>query len=362
MNRIELYSRVHRLRAKTCSGGSLTEILLRLKEIALSLDDKDTLVWIDYEMHSTEPFYYPIKSALESRDLKISEDVRTQYKNTIEFIGKDLSHRFVLPTFKFRMPKYVNRSNVVPLSELEIAYSKMRIPYYCSSPINVLEESREDGMIVQFPHDEMDKFFNDVSDERFRAYAVNLDLYISPNDIKSILGGVRYKLVDYFDKILRDQPLNLIDVFYQSMEHAYDDVRKIFPRMVGEFEMIHLNIVQDKPENYSVVASACRRILKRFIDAERPPRKREVSPDNHKLAEGFELNRIKEYIEEKIVGTSEEKLLERHFDYLKEIYGLASKGDKKSITRHEAELCSIHTFLFLTEMIRLRNIDNLDGN
>jgi hypothetical protein len=108
---------------------------------------------------------------------------------------------------------------------------------------------------------------------------------------------------------------------------------------------------------HGTCSAACRRVLKKFADTEYPS-STGTTLNGHPLADDKSKNRILEWVKETTKGTSQAGLVSAHIDllskYLDSLYSLASKGDKNPITRYEAELCSIHTYFMMAELIRIK--------
>nr|MDO8100093.1 hypothetical protein [Candidatus Njordarchaeota archaeon] len=341
-NRVKLSNEVVELRAKTLGGAPLVEMLIRGKTIAKSLRNQEMIRWIESETNTTEGTYYTVNNRTRGEMNKLAPYRAVRAKHSFPPFSDIDSYQF---------PKIRGLCNF---------FLNQRPPYFCTTPVGILEENQESGVEVSLPNEYRERILAGADGQN--KSIVNFvfsysSLIIPPDSIRGILDGVKGKLVDYLDKIIQDRPMNIIDVFYQSMDHLYNDVKKLYPDIIGEFETIHTNIVQNKPESFSNVASACRRILKKFADAESPPKK-EATPNGHELTEGHEKNRIIEWIKVKITGTTQTELVSAHLEllakYINSVYGLASKGDKNPITKYEAELCSIHTYFIIAELIRIK--------
>ena len=124
----------------------------------------------------------------------------------------------------------------------------------------------------------------------------------------------------------------------------------------NELQSIYNNLNGQSSTEWSNAAHSCRRVLKLLADKVYPAREEQYKDKKGKLRDIKEddyINRLLSFIEQnkkEVVIISEVGVLA---SYLDAIIELAGKGEHAKISRYEAEQIAVHTYLIMSEVIKL---------
>jgi len=158
------------------------------------------------------------------------------------------------------------------------------------------------------------------------------------------------------------------DIFEEAREDVDSFVRAYCPKAAEQLIAINERLREDLSESRSVALTSCRRLLMSVADslfpAQSEPWKdakgklRKVGPDEYK-------NRLVAYIENRISSDSSFSIIATEIEHLAArldaVYEKASKGVHADVSRDEARLAVIQTYLFIGEVVRLSKVAESKG-
>jgi len=181
------------------------------------------------------------------------------------------------------------------------------------------------------------------------------------NQIKIIIIGVRKRIGEFLDKTILELEYGRIP------EHIFENIRKEVdhklvsscPNAIEKLKVTYERIGSSQnPEDWSHVATSCRRIINDVADVVFPPQPRPTTGTNgkkHRLDENAYINRIITGIRMRASSRSEISFLTSMINYvdkfLHEIQGYASKGDHATFAKTDAVRCVVYTYLLLGDIL-----------
>lgn len=153
------------------------------------------------------------------------------------------------------------------------------------------------------------------------------------------------------DGLLSRQAPDALDMFNAAFRRLRDAVGR--------------DSAADASEELSQALTSCRRILKEVVDVVQPvdPVKPK-SDDGHDLTDDKYMNRLVEFLKQKVESATFRGALVRSGESLFERYGstdnLASKGVHAKVMAEEAEFCALHTYLMAGEVLLLADAASAD--
>lgn len=176
----------------------------------------------------------------------------------------------------------------------------------------------------------------------------------------NLLSSVKDRCLKFLiDTITQIQYSGTVNSLIENIQKEVDTkITKINPEINSEIQSISNNVHSEDPVELSKAAHSCRRILKLLAD-EVLPAQDEPYLDNegnsHELKDNNYMNRLLTFIDknqsDKLIK-SEIKYLASYFDNLIE---LAGKGEHSKISKFETEQTAIHTYLIISEVLRVMN-------
>lgn len=147
------------------------------------------------------------------------------------------------------------------------------------------------------------------------------------------------------------------DIFEEARKRVDNFVRSYAPKAAEQIVAMNERMADDSPESYSHALTTCRRLLLTIADAMYPARSephvdssgksRDVSADNYK-------NRLLAYLEQNTTSVGSKELIASGLEHLAArldaVNSKVSKGVHVDVTKEEARLAVIHTYLFLGEV------------
>jgi hypothetical protein len=172
------------------------------------------------------------------------------------------------------------------------------------------------------------------------------------------------------DKCLIYLNNTITELQYGSIvENLMEEIRKntdeklanLDKRIVDETKSLFLNLTSNNPADWSKVGHSSRRMLMLLADVLFPPQtqmytlndKRKLKVDNEKY-----FNRLSAFIDQKLSGSQRRLVISEieYFEYyLREVIENTQKCEhNKSIEKHHANMVAIHTYLIISELLRLQ--------
>ncbi len=187
------------------------------------------------------------------------------------------------------------------------------------------------------------KYWDSKSDEIFD---------LEPDWCHSILSEVKDLCLIYLsEKITELQYGGLMSSIIDRMRVEIDTkLSKLNNEATNELQSIYVILSSGKTEtDWSKVAHSSRRIFKIVADCLFPPQDEpyiDSHGKSHKVKDNDYMNRLLAFVDKK-KGSD---FLLTDFDKLREFFG---KGEHSMIDRLQAEQIAVHTYLILSEILRL---------
>jgi AbiTii-like protein len=181
------------------------------------------------------------------------------------------------------------------------------------------------------------------------------------NQIKKIVVGVRKRIGEFIDKII-------LELEYGGIpEHIFENIRQevdhklvsTCPNAIEKLKVTYERLsASGNPEDWSHVATSCRRIIKDVADILFSPQRKPVTDkdgEKHPVNESASINRIITAIKSNVDSRVERSLSASMINYvdafLREIQRYASKGDHADFTKTDAIRCVVYTYLLLGDIL-----------
>lgn len=137
------------------------------------------------------------------------------------------------------------------------------------------------------------------------------------------------------------------------------------PDAVRKLASVHDNLVSDNPEDWSNAAHSCRRFLQNLADVVFPPQVKprtaivDGEPRKRRLGREQYINRLMDYIEDSSESGRFTELVGSHLKYigdrLDSISRATQKGSHRTVTKEEADICVVYTYLLVGDILSLRS-------
>ncbi len=176
------------------------------------------------------------------------------------------------------------------------------------------------------------------------------------------LQTVKLKIYDYVLKLYNELIYGNIveDIFRENRNDVDIKLKDICPDTIKKFSSVYDNLKSSSQEDWANAIHSCRRILKEVADVLYPATKNDIEVDGKKIKLGSEqyINRLIQYINSKsksktfskVVGTT----LNDIGNKLDALNNAVCKGTHDDISKKEAERYLIYTYLFLGDILNLK--------
>ena len=181
--------------------------------------------------------------------------------------------------------------------------------------------------------------------------------------LQKITGNLYAYVLNIYNKLMYGNIVE--DTFTQSRLKVNDDLAKICPKAIGKFVSVYSNMDSDNPEDWANAVHSCRRILLDVADALYPPKDEPILVNGKKINVGTDqyVNRLVQFISGKagsktnrdVVGADLSSVGMR----LDAINDAVCKGTHVEVTKDEASRYIIHTYLLISDILSLCDLDEL---
>lgn len=237
---------------------------------------------------------------------------------------------------------------VIPLEqvEAELAIARSNLAA-ATAPLTSVADS---GQQTYFGGSTAERVLNNVNAQRMMA----------AGEIRKhtkIVATVRGAIHDWLSRIVTQLDYGTI------VDSAYERVRERVDRHLAEtapdagraLAAALARSSSDDPEEWSQALTSCRRAMKAVADALYPAREGEV--DGHKVGEDDYLNRLTQFVKEKVASTSQREVMQEELESLHaratSLNSIASKGVHSAADRRDLEMAIVRTYFFLGEVLSL---------
>lgn len=242
---------------------------------------------------------------------------------------------------------YYEENNQIPNYRRFIKSADKKFKFQVGHSMHKLEHILESGKLL------------DIWSEKHKE-VVEMD----PSWCHSICQSVQDKCLKFLtDTSTKIEYSGMVTSLIDTIQKEVDDaLTKINPEIISELQSIYINLSGKTPAEWSKAAHSCRRVLKLLADQVFSPREEPYKDSEgkvHSVKEDDYMNRLLVFAEEnkgnKLVRT-ETKVLATYFDSLRELSG---KGEhSKELKKFEAEQIVIHTYLVVSEIVKLMRANN----
>ncbi len=204
------------------------------------------------------------------------------------------------------------------------------------------------------------------SKESLKVWKGDFEKYakIPPDWCYNILSSVQDRCLKFSIDTINQ--LEYSGTIHSLIETTQNEVNKklieINPKINSELQSISNNVKSQEPTDRSKAIHSCRRILKLIADDAFPARKglyKDSLGEEHPVKENDYMNRLLFFLEEKKVS----KLVEKEIQYLAPFFDtireLSCKGEHFEISKFETEQVVVHTYLILSQILKLLNKSSL---
>ncbi len=314
------------------SNKPLSVLLLQCRTICKYLDRMAENEWIELELDG----YYG------------------KYNTNEIFIENVPSYRKVYPIF------YSIYGKPIPLPYALIEpFSKYMA---LGSPIAQIENSEVLSMTSGSMLDELNKFLNKQYEKSgMRERNVILYAQYADNHLRTVVAGLKKRIADFVDEIILELEYGEIpEEIFQTLRAEVDQkLANLSPSAIEKLKNAYEKVgTSGSTEDWSHVASTCRRVLKDVADVVFPAQdKPQVDEDGkeHKLDDSKYVNRIIAGIYADMGKGKDERFTKSMIEYighfLSGIQEYASKGDHATFQKTDAVRCLVYTYMLLGDIL-----------
>jgi AbiTii len=201
--------------------------------------------------------------------------------------------------------------------------------------------------------------------DQIEALAVVKKLYL---DNVALLYALKASIHNYVtDTLIALEFGDVAQSIFDDLRRDVDTfVRLHSPKAAEKLVAIAERMKEGNTEAYAEALTSCRRLLMTVADSVFPPsdsdwidgsgKKRKVGSDNYK-------NRLAAFIESKLTAESTRSILENELEHLclrlDAVYDKACKGVHADVSVEESRLAIIEAYIFIGEIARLRQLNDL---
>jgi hypothetical protein len=179
---------------------------------------------------------------------------------------------------------------------------------------------------------------------------------------EQVFARVRSRVSDYLAQTEQQIAFGQVsaDVWERNRAFVDTELAAIAPDALGQFQAAYRRQAEDDPEARSQALLSCRRVLKSLADALYPAVDEPVIGTDgkpHDLTDDKFINRLVEFISGALSGAAANVLEAELADFgnrLDALNELASKGVHAKVTQADVDVCVIRTYLFVGDLMRLR--------
>lgn len=192
---------------------------------------------------------------------------------------------------------------------------------------------------------------------------ITLQLHQKAQILSQVKGALYNYVLTIYNKLIYGNIVE--DIFTQSRITVNEKLGMYCPKSIGKFVSVYENLSSNNPEDYANAVHSCRRILIDLADALYPPSDTplEINGNIIKIGKDQYINRLIQYIDSKsgsktyknVVGSDLSSIGIR----LDAINDAVCKGTHVDVTKDEASRYIIHTYLLISDIIALKNEDEI---
>lgn len=309
----------------------LSLLLLQCRTICKYLDRMEANEWIDLELNG----YY------------------TKWDKIDAFIKNIPEYRKVNPVlFDDR-----GRPLQVPYEVVEPFTKRMAL----GEPIAQLENTKVFSLTGGALMDALNAYLNKLLEEN--GYSQRNIVYyaqFAENHLRSVVSGLRNKIADFIDEIILELEYGAIpeEIFETLRAEVDQKLANLSPNTIEKLKNAYEKLGSGRTEDWSHVASTCRRVIKDVADVVFPPQdtpQKGKDGKEHVVDDRHVINRIIAGINADLGKGKNATFTQAMIDYigtfLSGIQEYASKGDHSTFQKTDAVRCLVYTYMLLGDIL-----------
>lgn len=262
-----------------------------------------------------------------------------------------LAHRG-FQQYDYKTKKLVDYISYALMSDLESGIETLRIKLAASADPDVSLTSANPNQFLRAP--------DGNSQERSQ---ITSQIHQNTQILTQVKGALYNYVLNIYNKLVYGNIVE--DIFTESRTKVNEKLGEYCPKSIEKFISVYENLSSNNPEDYANAVHSCRRILVDLADALYPPSDTPIQINGKSIKVGSDqyINRLIQYIGSKsdsktyndVVGSDLRSIGER----LDAINDAVCKGTHADITKDEATRYIIHTYLLISDIIALKNEDDV---
>lgn len=322
---------------------SLEKIISKCKKLARMRNDFEALKWFRLELHGYDRTTLPAD---------ITEDNLNEFSYLAGRTTKSLDPVTQKEEWRYWTPSIPELESIIATNETKLA--SLKTPAHFTPAIS---KSPSSGFMSGATW--VQESFRDVL-KAIQAQQNTISNEI--NQKKSLLSKIVNNIYNYILNInLQLKFESISESVFQDTKEAVDKYLQILcPNAIKQFLAVYDRLESSNDEAWSQAMSSCRNILKEFADKVFPAQTENYIRSNDEaiaVTEDKYKNRIIAFIDKTTKGRREKQLIStRASDLMDTTHALnnfLSDGAKNKITKQDANICVLETYLLLASLIEL---------
>lgn len=186
--------------------------------------------------------------------------------------------------------------------------------------------------------------------------------------LRLLISNIEDKCLSFLNDVISELQFGgIVEYLMEGIRNQADEkLAKLDENISQETNSLYTNLSSKSPADWTKVAHSCRRILKFLADKIFPPTNEVyIMKDGRsfEVKENQVINRLCAFIDQKATGEerktaiAETKYLE---EYIRQVVDISQKGEHgKDIEEYDAHIIAIHTYLIVSEILKLMPSNNL---
>ena len=185
-------------------------------------------------------------------------------------------------------------------------------------------------------------------------------------DWQTVIARIRQRLFSYLSRAEAQLMAGCLssDIFEDNRQYVDQRLAAFAPDVLAKFSSVYKRVSEGDSEALSQGILSCRRVLHEVADLVYPAKSEPVVGTDGKsreLSADKYIARLWQFISDRLGNSSVATVLHATTDdlgaRLDALYGLASKGTHADVSRYEANMCALQTYLLVGDILRLHEAD-----
>ncbi len=319
----------------------LSTVIRMVIRVADLRNDFKNLTWLRLEMHSmTEKDQMKWREVIDDVKPHFLPDMFT--KNKLNWLKNYRVEREFHNLENNLKPKEQPDITTLSVPEIELRIETTESLLQLAIPKGI----SEDAAYLEYKRTEKSRF----------------DAAFTVKEIKSVLERIRQRVYEFLNQIEKELSYGQVQssIFEENRLFVDKKLSKLCPEAIRKFSSVYQRLKSADEEDWSQALTSCRRILKDFANVVYPPTHKPIKCSNgkkHVLGEDKYINRLWQFVYEKVGSETTKKVLKGQTDYLGEridaLYKLTNKGVHDQVNKFDVNQCVIYTYLLLGDLLRI---------